>query len=155
MLKSIEAIAASLANYAREAIGRGTAGIFLSLGAATGEVMSVEEYRVWCRPFDLMVLEAVSEAPFNVLHIHGKDIHFDSLVDYPVSVINWSHHATQPSLSEGSLRSGKTVMGGIDEARVKRLSPPEIRGQFANALKEVGTRGLIIAPGCSLPYRHA
>ena len=151
LLAAMDAIADSLAGYAKEAIARGASGIFLSLGAATDDVMSAEEYETWGRPFDLKVLEAAREAPFNVLHIHGKQIHFDSLLDYPASAINWSHFATPPSLKEGRLRSGRTVMGGIDEAAAAHLSPPEIREQVARAIEEVGTRGLIIAPGCSVP----
>lgn len=151
LMAAMDAIATSLAGYAKEAVARGAAGIFLSLGAATDDVMSSEEYKTWGRPFDLKVLEAVSEAPFNVLHIHGKRIHFDSLLDYPASAINWSHFATQPSLNEGRVQSGKTVMGGVDESVAAHLSPPEIRKQVATALQEVGTRGLIITPGCSVP----
>jgi uroporphyrinogen decarboxylase len=151
LLAAMDNVAASLADYAREAVARGAAGIFLSLGAATEDVMSAEEYKTWGRPFDLKVLEAVRGAPFNVLHIHGRQIHFDSLLDYPADAINWSHFATPPSLNEGRLRSGKTVMGGIDEAAAAHLSPPEIRKQVAEAMREVGPRGLMITPGCSVP----
>jgi uroporphyrinogen decarboxylase len=151
LMAAMDAIATSLADYAKEAVARGASGIFLSLGAATDDVMSSEEYETWGRPFDLKVLEAVSEAPFNVLHVHGKRIHFDSLLDYPAGAINWSHFATPPSLNEGRVRSGKTVMGGVNESVAAHLSPPEIRKQVATALQEVGTRGLIITPGCSVP----
>jgi uroporphyrinogen decarboxylase len=151
LLAGMEAIAASLAGYAREAIARGASGIFLSLGAATDDAMTSEEYNDWGRAFDLKILDAAREALFNVLHIHGKRIHFDALLDYPVSAINWSHCATAPALAAGHARSGKTVMGGIDEASAAHLSPPEIEKQVAGAIREVGRRGLIITPGCSVP----
>ena len=151
LLAAMDAIATSLADYSRQAVSRGAAGIFLSLGAATEDVMTAEEYEVWGRPFDLKILEAIREAPFNVLHIHGKRIHFDSLLDYPSSALNWSHFATDPSLKEGKSRSGKTVLGGIDEAVASHVSPPEIAEQVTNAIQEIGTRGLIITPGCSIP----
>jgi uroporphyrinogen decarboxylase len=151
LLAAMEVIAASLADYAREAVGRGAAGIFLSLGAATDDVMTRKEYNVWGRPFDLKILEAVGEAPFNVLHIHGSRIHFDALLDYPVSAINWSHLATPPAIGEGHAQSGRTVMGGIDEAKAAHLSAPEIEKQVASAISEVGSRSLILTPGCSVP----
>ncbi|HSE97857.1 MAG TPA: uroporphyrinogen decarboxylase family protein, partial [Blastocatellia bacterium] len=151
LLSAMEAIADSLAFYAKEAVARGAAGIFLSLGAASHDVMSEKEYAEWGRPFDLKVLEAVRDAPFNVLHIHGSNIHFESLLDYPVSAINWSHYHTAPSLIEGRRLSGKTVMGGIDETRAAHLSAPEIAEQVLSTLNESGTRNLIIAPGCSVP----
>ncbi|HSF23694.1 MAG TPA: uroporphyrinogen decarboxylase family protein [Blastocatellia bacterium] len=151
LLAAMEPIAGSLAAYAVEAVARGASGIFLSLGAATDDVMTADEYERWGRPFDLKVLNAVREAPFNVLHVHGKRIHFDSLVDYPVAAMNWSHFATAPSLAEGRVRSGKTVLGGIDEAAAAHLSPKRIEAQVAHALGEVGRRGLIVTPGCSVP----
>ncbi|HKG21398.1 MAG TPA: uroporphyrinogen decarboxylase family protein [Blastocatellia bacterium] len=151
LLEAMDNIATSLASYAREAIGRGAAGIFLSLGAAAYDQMSEDEYAIWARPFDLKILEAVRDAPFNVLHIHGERIHFDTLLDYPVSAINWSHFRTPPSLKEGRERSGKTVMGGIDEATAYYLSAPEIRKQVSDSIDECGRRNLILAPGCSVP----
>lgn len=151
LLAAMDAISASLAGYARQVLERGAAGIFLSLSAATDDVMTAEEYETWGRPFDLKILEAVRDAPFNVLHIHGKRIHFDSLLDYPVSALNWSHFATEPSLKEGKTRSGKTVLGGIDESSASHVSAPEISEQVDNAIREVGTRGLIVTPGCSVP----
>ena len=150
LLAAMDAISTSLAGYAKQVRMRGAAGIFLSLGAATDDVMTAEEYETWGRPFDLKILEAVREAAFNVLHIHGKRIHFDSLLDYPVSALNWSHFATAPSLREGTMRSGKTVLGGIDEASASHVSAPEISEQVDNAIREVGTRGLIVTPGCSV-----
>lgn len=151
LVAAMDAISTSLTGYVKQVLMRGAAGIFLSLGAATDEVMTAEDYETWGRPFDLRILEAVRDAPFNVLHIHGKRIHFDSVMDYPVSALNWSHFATAPSLKEGKMRSGKTVLGGIDEGSASQVSAPEIGEQVDNAIREVGTRGLIVTPGCSVP----
>lgn len=151
LLGAMEAIATSLANYAVEAIARGAAGIFLSTGAATDDVMSTEEYKIWGRPFDLKILNAVADAPFNVLHIHGKRIHFDSLLDYPVRAMNWSHFTTAPSLRDARARTGKTLLGGINEATIDYRSPSEVEDQVARALAEVGTTSLMVTPGCTVP----
>lgn len=151
LLAAMDSIATTLADYAKESLKRGAAGIFLSLGAASGDVMTADEYAVWGRPFDLKILEAIRDAPFNVVHIHGKRIHFDSVLDYPAAALNWSHFATAPSLGEGKSRSGKTVMGGVDESVASHVAPSEIREQIANTIGEVGMRGLIVTPGCSVP----
>lgn len=150
LLGAMDGIATSLAGYAKQAVSRGAAGIFLSLGAASDDVMTAVEYETWGRPFDLKILEAVSEVSFNVLHIHGRRIHFDSVMDYPVSALNWSHFATEPSLIEGKRRSGKTVLGGLDESEASHVSAPEISAQVKNVIREVGTKGLIVTPGCSV-----
>ncbi|HJQ69906.1 MAG TPA: uroporphyrinogen decarboxylase family protein [Blastocatellia bacterium] len=151
LLAAMDAISTSLAGYAREAVRRGAAGIFLSLGAATDAVMSAEEYAIWGRPFDLKMLEAVRDARFNVLHVHGKQIHFDPLLDYPASAINWSHFTTPPTLVEGRARWRKAVLGGINETTAAHLSAAELKNQISHALAEAGPRGLIVAPGCSVP----
>lgn len=151
LLSAMDNIAATLASYAAAAVGRGASGIFLSVSAATDDVMSPEDYAVWCRPFDLKVLSAVQLAPFNVLHIHGKNIHFDSLLDYPVSALNWSHHRTAPSLAEGRTRWRKPVLGGIDETAVSHMSVLEIRRQVTEAVSTTWNSGLLVAPGCSVP----
>ncbi len=150
-LEAMDCISTSLASYARAAVERGVSGIFLSLGAASADVSTEEEYSVWCRPFDLKILEAVKDAPFNVLHIHGRRIHFQSLMDYPFNASNWSHTLTAPTLKEGRALSGRAVMGGIDETTAPHLSAPEIRNQVSATISEMGTRGLIITPGCSVP----
>ncbi len=151
LLAAMENISTSLASYAKEAVGRGASGIFLSVSAASDDVMTEEEYRAWGRPFDLKILESVKDSPFNILHIHGKRIHFDSLLDCTATAINWSHTTTAPTLKEGRERSGKTVMGGINELTAAHLSAPEMREQVVATVSEMGRRGLIIAPGCSVP----
>ena len=151
VLRAMANIADSLAGYAGEAIKRGASGIFLSLGAATDDVMSPDEYREWGRPFDLKILEAVQGAPFNVLHIHGSRIHFNHVMDYPAAALNWSHHIAGPSLADGKAKSGKAVLGGINEATAAHSSPGEIRDEVARTLGEVGRTGLLVTPGCSVP----
>jgi uroporphyrinogen decarboxylase len=151
LLAAMDAIATSLANYAAEAVVRGAAGIFLSLGAATDDVMTTQEYEVWGRPFDLKILEAVAGSPFNVLHVHGKRVHFDSLLDYPVQALNWSHCTTAPSLKDARARTGKTILGGINEATIDYRSASEVEDQVAKALAEVGPAGLMVTPGCTVP----
>jgi uroporphyrinogen decarboxylase len=72
-------------------------------------------------------------------------------LEYPVNALNWSHYASAPSLVDGKARSGKTVLGGIDEAVASHVSTPEIAEQVCNTVREIGTRGLIVTPGCSVP----
>lgn len=151
LLNAMDAIATSLSAYAAEAIKRGAAGIFLSLGAATDSVMTAEEYEVWGKPFDLKVLRAAAESRFNVLHIHGKRIHFDSLLDYPVQAINWSHFSTRPSLTEARSKTTKTILGGVNEAVIDYRSAAEVESQVNGAIGEIGTRGFMVTPGCSVP----
>ena len=151
VLAAMENIASSLANYAGESIARGAAGIFFSLGAASDDVMSVEEYSTWARRFDLQALAGATDGRFNVLHIYGNWIHFNSVLDYPANALNWSHYATAPNLASGKSLSGRSVIGGINESAITKLNPRELTDQIKAAIADAGPRGLIIGPGCSIP----
>jgi len=151
LLHAMDSIAVSLAAYSSGAVSRGAAGIFLSLGAASEDVLTPSEYEVWGRPFDMKVLDAVRDAPFNVLHIHGNRILFEHVLDYSAQAFNWSHFSTAPSLVEGKRLARRTVMGGVNEANASRVSPLEIAAQIRQTVDETGSSGLIITPGCSVP----
>jgi uroporphyrinogen decarboxylase len=71
-------------------------------------------------------------------------------MSYPATAINWSHATTEPSLVDGRRRSGKAVMGGIDETSAAHLSPAEMRTRIAEAIGGFAGTGLIVAPGCSV-----
>jgi uroporphyrinogen decarboxylase len=72
-------------------------------------------------------------------------------MDFPAAAINWSHATTGPTLKEGMEKSGKAVMGGIDETTAAYVSVPEMRSQVAETISVIGRRGIVIAPGCSVP----
>lgn len=150
LLEIMDTIARSLANYARKAVEAGAAGIFLSLSGATPELMSYKEYERFGRPFDLMILEAVKGAPFNILHIHGKKIYFSELLDYPVQAVNWSHMYAPPTLTEGRKLYKGCLLGGIDEARFAHSNKEMIERQIRQAVEMVGSNNLMITPGCSI-----
>lgn len=151
VLESMERITARLIEYIRAAVKVGIDGIFLSLGAATSTVLSAEEYAKFCRPFDLRILEAARPLWFNVVHVHGTALHFDLTIDYPAHVWNWSHRHTAPALSEGRSKLARAIMGGVDEQDFSRQSSPGIRAQILETVRECGTTGLVLAPGCSVP----
>src|ERR1051326_4336698 len=71
MLDVMEIIARSEANHAKKAIAAGASGIFLAIANADSDVMSEPSYAKFSEPFDRMVLQAVSGAPLNILHLHG------------------------------------------------------------------------------------
>ncbi len=144
-------IALSLANYARQAILAGAAGIFLSLSAATNSIMTYSEYEKFCRPFDLIVLDAIkNQTKFNILHIHGKEIFFDELLDYPVQAINWSHTLSRPTLTQARTKYKGCLLGGIGEERFGHNTVSTIEQEVKQTIESMGNKHLIITPGCSI-----
>jgi uroporphyrinogen decarboxylase len=102
------------------------------------------------------VLEAIRGAKpdFIFLHIHGLDIYFDELMNYPVQVLNWHDRRTAPSLKEAReiLRAAgnrKAIAGGIDEWNVlAEKSREAVIAQARDAITQAGERGFILAAGC-------
>ncbi len=151
LLKALKVIAKSFAAYCEAAVNEGLSGIFLSLGGASYDIMSEAEYAKFGRPFDLMVLEAVKGAPFNVLHIHGTNIHFKSLLDYPVQAINWSHRHSSPNIIQARKLYDGCIIVGVDETNTNSVHPDDVKAQVLETLQQAGKRKLILGPGCAVP----
>lgn len=151
LLEIMEKIALSLANYAEKVVSIGTAGIFLSLSGANPNVMTYQEYERFARPFDLMILERIkTKTKFNILHIHGDQIYFNELLDYPVQAINWSHYYAKPSLSQARQQYKGCLLGGINEKLFSHSTISAVKKEINETIKELGTKNLIITPGCSI-----
>jgi uroporphyrinogen decarboxylase len=133
----------------------GAAGFFYAIsGYASAGMMSAEEYERWLFPLDLRILEALPrEAWFNVLHLCRGRLHFDIARRLPVQAVSWSiHDPGNPTLAEGRKLSGKAVMGGLGQrTTLYRGTPAEVTQEAREALTDTGGRGLLLAPGCSVP----
>lgn len=151
LLEVMNTLAQSLANYAQQAIEAGAAGLYFSVTAANSTTMTYSEYEKFCRPFDLMVLNAVKErTKFNILHIHGQKIFFNQLLDYPVAALSWSHRHTEPTLETARSYYKGCLWGGIDEERFSHMNTLDVKRQIIQTVEDMGTNSLIIAPGCSV-----
>lgn len=151
-------IADVLTVFASRSVRAGAAGIFFAIsGYASADSMPEEVYRRDVLPYDRQVLEALPEAAwFNVLHLCGGRIHHGVSADLPVQAISWSiSNRGNPGLREVRDRYRRPVMGGVRQ-RTTLLSgsAAEIRKEARAALEETdGGKGLLLAPGCSVPPR--
>ena len=157
MRPALERIADSLVEYSRRSVEAGAAGVFYAIsGYASKDALPEAVYRELVLPFDLSVLERLpSEAWFNVVHLCGSHLHFGLSRDLPVPAVSWSvHNQGNPSLAEGRQISGKAVMGGLGQRSTLLYgSPTTVEAEARRAVGETGGRGLILAPGCSVPPR--
>jgi uroporphyrinogen decarboxylase len=89
------------------------------------------------------------------VHLCGSHLHFGLSRDLPTPAISWSvHNQGNPTLAEGRKISGKAVMGGLGQRSTLLYGPPrEVEAETRRAIGETGGRGLILAPGCSVPPR--
>jgi len=154
--RALRAITETTARFAIANLRAGADAIFFATQTATAQSLTRDEFRAFGAPYDLQVLEAIRAAKpdFIFLHIHGLDIYFDELMNYPVQVLNWHDRRTAPSLKEAreilrAANNRKAIAGGIDEWNVLGdKSREEVIAQARDALTQAGERGFILAAGC-------
>ena len=154
---ALERIADALVDFSRKSISAGAAGVFYAISGYAGRgVMTEAAYRDLVLPFDISVLERIpSNAWFNVVHLCGSKLNFSLARDLPARAVSWSiHNQGNPSLSEGRQIAGRAVMGGLSQRATLVYGPPaEIEAEARRAVSATGGRGLLLAPGCSVPPR--
>ncbi len=154
-LDMLGAVGDTLSAYVAAAREAGADGFFLSINSAIREGFprGVDDavFRDFQRPFDLRLLAAAAGS-VRVLHVHGVGLDLDRVRDYPCEVVSLSDRLPgNPSLAQARERTGKCVMGGIDETRIQEKPLPELRAEIDDALAQVGRGGWIVAPGCTIP----
>ena len=157
---ALEVITSNLITYAKRSLACGSAGIFLSIPADTN-LLGQEEFRVFVRPYDLELLNAVADADMNIAHVHGAPVHFADVLDYPVAAFNWHDRSGDtPSLADIKSRTGRCVMGGIDHLLIGQQTLSSWRDHVREGLV-AGGNSFFLAGGCSIPsetdpaYIHA
>ena len=148
---ALDAIAQSLAAYAKASLAAGATGIFFApLIWASRDTSDEEFYRAFGRPYDLRVIEAAAGAPFNVLHVCRNNNMLEQLLDYPVAAFNWADHGEgNPSLAAIRAKTEKAVMGGLDQARLHAMTADEVVAQGRQAVAG-GTTRVLLTAGCAI-----
>lgn len=150
--RGLEAITDVTARFAAETLSSGADGIFFATQCATTKYLTVEEYEEFGRPYDLRVLEAASGAEVRLLHVHGTDIMFDALTDYPVDIINWHDRKTPPGLAAARAQTSTCLAGGINEWETLLKGTPEaVAAEVREAITQTGGRRHIVTAGCVVP----
>ena len=156
VMPALERVADALVHFSRRSVEAGAAGIFYAISGYAGrDVMPEAVYRELVLPLDRRVLdEQPAKAWFNVLHLCGSKLNFGLSAEMPVHALSWSiHNQGNPSLGEGRELAGRAVMGGLSQRTTLLYGPPpKIEEEVRRAIEETrGGRGLLLAPGCSVP----
>lgn len=150
--RGFDAIIETWRGFVGAVIKAGAVGIFFSTADASYRNMSEEEYLRWGRPSDLEILDAAGAGWLNVLHIHGDDLMFNLVSDYPAQVVNWDDRRAGPSLREGQSLVRKAVAGGLAQwGALLSGSTDEVRAQVVDGITQTGGIGYIVAAGCVTP----
>jgi uroporphyrinogen decarboxylase len=152
MMDWLSVCADNQCRYIAEAAQTGIGGIFYSINGADETSMTDEEFRRFVRPFDLQVLQAAQGVgPVVVGHVHGNRLDMARVMDYPVSILNWSHLHDNPTIAEIRARTPRCLMGGMDEVGTSRMTPTEIVQSVLDAAAQAAGGGFIAGPGCAVP----
>lgn len=159
--KALRAITDTTINFVEANIKAGVSGFFFATQTATYDFMTDLLYAEFCKPYDLEVINSYKDKTwFNVIHIHGSNIMYDTVSKYPCNCINWHDRDTKPDMKTARETVGKTFLGGIQEVPtiingvlsyesiLERSTPQEIIEHVHQAMDMVGGKGLIIGPGC-------
>ena len=140
-------------DFAAASLEAGAHGMFFATQCASYRVLAAAEYERFGRRWDLEFFAALrGRTRLNLLHIHGEDVMFGLLADYPVEALNWHDRLTAPALAEGFAQSRALLVGGVEETRTLASGPLEaIRTQVADAIRQTGGRRLMVGPGCVVP----
>jgi uroporphyrinogen decarboxylase len=148
----LRTIAETTQAFIDEALKTGIAGIFYALQHAQYGLLSVSEFEEFCKPYELQVLEPAEGAWFNMLHLHGLDVMFDQVMDFPVHVINWHDRETKPSLADALKNFPGVVCGGLRRNDTMVLGTPEsVIAEARDAIQTTGGKRFILGTGCVTP----
>jgi uroporphyrinogen decarboxylase len=148
----LEVIAETFANFSRACLDAGAGGVFFATtDCASSDLLSPEQYDVFGRTYDLMVLDAVSDAEFNILHVCKSNNLLHHLLDYPVHAVNWdATDQTNPTLRDIAKRTDKTIIGGVNHTKhLLAGSPKMILSDAHDACNETGGKKWMLGGGCT------
>ena len=151
LLEALERVTDNLIDYCRKSLDVGAAGIFISIPAGA-EIINRDAFLVFVKPFVRRLLEAIAaRGRMNTLHVHGRDLFFEDVLDLPAPIFNWWDRGPNgPSLQWVKERFPGCVMGGIDQTIVARRTRAFLEAHTREGIAMGGRERFFLANGCSI-----
>ena len=139
--------------YARACLEAGADGLFYSTQCASFRLLNEAEHLRFGARYDRLVLDGIAgRSRFTMLHLHGHDVMFDQMLDYPVNMMNWHDRSSELNLAGAMSRFSGLLAGGLDQEGTLAKGPIDtIKGEVREAIAQTQGRRLLIAPGCVVP----
>jgi uroporphyrinogen decarboxylase len=151
LAKGLAVITETTRRFIIECIAAGADGIFYAVQHAQAHLLSADEFLRFSKPDDVTLLGAAKKLRFNMLHLHGKNILFEQVTDYPVQVTNWHDRESQWSLSDGQKNFKSIVCGGIRQETIVYGTPVQVRAEAEDAIALTRGKRFILGTGCVVP----
>jgi uroporphyrinogen decarboxylase len=151
VMAGLDIITETILRYLDEVQKLGVDGIFYAIQHAQYQLLSVEEFQKFSRPYDLKILNHLDGFWMNMLHLHGEHVMFNEIADYPVQIINWHDRESEISLEGGLKQFSGVACGGIRRLDTMLLgAPDQVQEEIKSAAFATGKKRLIIGTGCVL-----
>ncbi len=148
----LEEITRTTIAFIEEAIKTGIDGIFYAIQHAQYAQLSELEFEEFGRNYDLQVLKAAQSLWMNMAHIHGTDIIFEPVSQYPVQILNWHDQETAPNLAAAQSSFMGAVCGGLRQwETLVNGTPAQVKKEAAAAIQATQGRRFILGTGCVVP----
>lgn len=148
----LRVITESTLRFIEAARATGISGVFYAVQHAQYGLLSESEFETFGRAYDFQALEPARSLWLNMVHLHGSQVMFEQVADYPVQVLNWHDRDTSPSLAEGQRRFPGVVCGGLQRETCLVLGTPEqVRSQAREAIDATGGVRFLLGTGCVAP----
>lgn len=147
---ALEMIAADVRHLSEEAIALGAKGVFFA-HQDTGRIhFNYDDFSEFVRPYDLEALIGAQAGAFNVLHLHGDEVRFHEVKDYPVDALNWHVGEARPSLAAMRLITDKTLVGGLNRWSIIQNDMAALKTQVDQVRPGCKFADIILTPGCTI-----
>lgn len=152
LLKGLETITESTLLFIEKCCEMKIDGVFFAVQHAQKSLLTPGEFDQFCSPFDMRILQSAENLWLNMVHIHGEDIYFEKVSNYPAAILNWHDRHTYPALSQARKLFNGVLCGGISQWESMAWGEPEkVRGEAIEALNATQRTGFILGTGCVLP----
>lgn len=150
--EGLKRITETIIRFLEAASRTGIDGIFYAVQHAQYGLLSESEFNTFCRPYDLLILEAARGLWLNMLHLHGSAVMFPAVTGYPIDIINWHDRESPPTLAEGLAQYKGVVCGGLRQWETMVLGTPEqVQAEARDAVEQSQGTRFILGTGCVLP----
>lgn len=151
VLLGLEVIAETTRRFIKAAVNIGIDGVFYAVQHAQATLLTEAEFLLFGRAIDLTVLAAAKPLWFNLVHLHGENVYFGALKDYPAQVINWHDRDTAPTLAQGLGQCSGLVCGGLSRDTMVYRNAAAVRAEAADAIAQTNGQRLLLGTGCVVP----
>jgi uroporphyrinogen decarboxylase len=148
----LKIIAESTVRFIEVAIKTGIAGIFYAVQHACYDLLSESEFQQFGKSYDRQVLQSAESLWLNMAHLHGEQVMFNLLADYPVPILNWHDRDTYPSLVQARTIFTGVACGGLQREKTMVLGNSlQVTAEARDAIQATRGQRFILGTGCVLP----